>query len=184
LKKNTQNDKILPAFLLLAGTGLCVCMCTFSFISGAFAYDTEDLEKPILEAIAIMITAAGMYLFFIFRHKDLPISFRGHILILFLGLIMRLSLIGSTPVLEDDYSRYLWDGGSRDGTLGKAAGYDVNIIEGPKGRGLQIAEGTKRAKGGAIVILHAECSLDRGAVSRIISALNANRFAAGGARWA
>ncbi len=74
------------------------------------------------------------------------------------------------------------DGGSTDGSLEVArAEGDVTTLEARGGRGGQVAAGTARARGDAVLVLHADSRLVTDAVERLMRALNAAPHAAGGA---
>jgi rSAM/selenodomain-associated transferase 2 len=57
------------------------------------------------------------------------------------------------------------DGGSTDGTreLARSAGADT-VLEGPRGRALQMNQGAAHATGDVLLFLHADCSLEPGAL--------------------
>jgi len=73
------------------------------------------------------------------------------------------------------------DGGSIDKTREIAANHGARVVESQKGRGVQISTGVAAAEGDAMLILHADCFIKKGLLSRILNALRANPQAAGGA---
>lgn len=79
-------------------------------ISPSFEYELPLLNKPVLLFTSIMLIAGAIYLFVIrFLNKA---SNSKHLLIwiILIGSGMRILMMFSTPILEDDYFRYLWDG--------------------------------------------------------------------------
>ncbi len=73
------------------------------------------------------------------------------------------------------------DGGSNDDTRQIAQNYGARVVQGRTGRGIQIKAGVETAKGDVLVILHADCIVPKGLFVKILSALQANPCAAGGA---
>jgi rSAM/selenodomain-associated transferase 2 len=63
------------------------------------------------------------------------------------------------------------DGGSRDGTAELARSLGARVVVGPKGRGGQLVAGTSVATGDAVLVLHADTSLPRGALTAVRAAL-------------
>lgn len=94
----------------LAGIGLVSPLFFISVISPKFDYELADIHKPIIILVAMMIAAGAIYLYVILRFKDLPSGRGWWIWVVLIGLLARLSMFGSTPALEDDHYRYLWDG--------------------------------------------------------------------------
>ncbi len=99
----------LAALLVSASLG-------FSAVSGVFSHDVELTDRPAV-LLAIALVAAGFVFLLtvplIRRSQALDGTHQKTIfwIIVAGGLAMRLALMGSTPALEDDYYRYLWDGG-------------------------------------------------------------------------
>lgn len=71
------------------------------------------------------------------------------------------------------------DGGSRDNTRSLAAAVGAYVIEGPRGRGLQLAHGAEAAAGDVVIFLHADTLLPEDAASAIESALRAGECVGG-----
>jgi hypothetical protein len=57
-----------------------------------------------------LVLSGFIYLYVIFRLKETVFNKELMAWIIFLGLIVRLSMFLSTPILEDDHYRYQWDG--------------------------------------------------------------------------
>jgi rSAM/selenodomain-associated transferase 2 len=73
------------------------------------------------------------------------------------------------------------DGGSSDGTPALAAKMGARVVESPKGRGLQIRKGVESASGDVIVILHADCTAQKGVFKNIFKILEFDSCTVGGA---
>jgi rSAM/selenodomain-associated transferase 2 len=64
------------------------------------------------------------------------------------------------------------DGGSRDGTAERAAAAGARVVTAPKGRGSQLHEGARAARGDTLLFLHADAWLPpaaRDAIARVLS---------------
>lgn len=70
------------------------------------------------------------------------------------------------------------DGGSTDGTLEQAAGADVAFVA-PPGRAAQMNAGAARATGEILLFLHADCTLEAGALAAIGPCLARSGVSAG-----
>ena len=74
------------------------------------------------------------------------------------------------------------DGGSTDKVRTIAESFsNVTVLSSEQGRGIQIAKGIKNAKGDIIVIIHADSRLLKDSFNRMISELESNPEASGGA---
>ena len=82
-----------------------------SAISPRFDYGLGDINKPIVPLVALMMTSGTVYLWVILRNKEVVPGKRLLAWVFLLGLLARLAMFASTPVLENDHYRYLWDGG-------------------------------------------------------------------------
>jgi rSAM/selenodomain-associated transferase 2 len=70
------------------------------------------------------------------------------------------------------------DGGSTDGTCRLAAAADL-LLHGPRGRALQMNLGAAHAAGDVLLFLHADCSLEAGALEQAEYCLGKRGVAAG-----
>ena len=109
---SSPNNSFMRLYLKwgLAGIILAVLIFIMSTISPEFGYELNKLTKPVIPLVALMMAAGTLYLFLIRRFKDIPFTKGLIIWIIVAGLAMRLSMFNSTPMLEDDHYRYLWDG--------------------------------------------------------------------------
>lgn len=81
-----------------------------AFLSASFEGNAPLDKKPVLPATAVMVLAGLVFLYM----AELTIYTRAGkqllIWIIAIGALMRIFMFFSTPILEDDYHRYLWDG--------------------------------------------------------------------------
>src|SRR5262245_66556336 len=70
------------------------------------------------------------------------------------------------------------DGGSRDGTVACAREADI-VLHSPPGRAAQMNLGADRATGDVLLFLHADCTLERGALAAAERLLGRRGGAAG-----
>ena len=95
----------------LAGIAFVSLFFILSVGSSDFSYDRRNIDKPILSMVVLLTTSGVFYLWLVLRFKRLSPGKFWSCGIIFIGLLARFSLFPSTPILEDDYYRYLWDGG-------------------------------------------------------------------------
>jgi rSAM/selenodomain-associated transferase 2 len=87
------------------------------------------------------------------------------------GLIARTRELGACEII-------VVDGGSDDGTPGRAAAADL-VLSAPRGRARQQNAGAQGSHGDVLLFLHADCWLERGALEEIQSALADSRCIGG-----
>jgi rSAM/selenodomain-associated transferase 2 len=87
------------------------------------------------------------------------------------------SLAGRTALKEIVVA----DGGSADNTAAIAAGLGARVVNSRKGRGHQIKNGIQVVSGDVVVILHADCIVQKGIFKKIITQLTRHPEVAGGA---
>lgn len=95
----------------LAGIALVSPLFVISVISSGFAYEISNMDKPIFAFVALMMMAGVIYLLVILGFKQDAFSRSLLVWVILIGLLARIGMFASTPILEDDYYRYLWDGG-------------------------------------------------------------------------
>jgi len=96
----------------LGGLILIAIHVSLLIISPRFAYgELPVLQRPTGLAVTLMMSAGAVYLAAIWVMR-LPAAPRWSwwMWIICVGLIMRALMFPSTPILETDYYRYLWDG--------------------------------------------------------------------------
>lgn len=112
--------------LLLAGQILLL------FLSRGFAPEVVLAARPILALTAIGLASGLLYLALLPILTKLSPTRRLLALVLLLGLASRLAAMAGTPMLEDDFYRYLWDGGAVATGLNP---YTVSPAEAPSAAG-------------------------------------------------
>lgn len=102
--------------VLFWGGGVALLLFALLLLYGApaFSYDYLVREMPIAMLVAGLMGAGLVFLLLRYTIAAQPAqqnrSLSFMIALLGIGLAARLILLGSEPVLEDDYQRYLWDG--------------------------------------------------------------------------
>ncbi len=95
----------------LAGAGLVGLHFFLLWLSPQFAYERDIASYPIIALVGIEMMAGVLYLLAVWEIARAPQS-KGLLIWMFLvGVLLRVAFLASTPMLEDDYYRYLWDGG-------------------------------------------------------------------------
>ena len=95
----------------LAGIMVIIPLLLISALSPRFEYGLGDINKPIVPLVALMMASGTFYLWVILRCKGVALGKGLLAWVFILGLLARLVMFASTPALEDDHYRYLWDGG-------------------------------------------------------------------------
>jgi hypothetical protein len=106
--------------IILAGGAILISLIGLSFIASQFAPDTFDVQRPVLEMLALYGIAFSFYLFACKKiwdelqqrqTKTVKRKTRNCFTsIILLGLLFRCLIVFSPPILEVDIYRYLWDG--------------------------------------------------------------------------
>jgi hypothetical protein len=96
--------------LWLPGVALIALHLLVAWISSDFEYGADPLPRPIPFFVGIEVLAGAIYLFAAWNARNAPEGKKTLAWIIVFGLGMRAILFGSTPVQEDDFYRYLWDG--------------------------------------------------------------------------
>ena len=94
----------------LIGLALIGLHLVLALLSRGFAYGSPLLERPIIVLVLIQIIAGLLYLLIAWCFRNVPCTKSLLVWAIFVGIAMRLPMLVSTPILEDDYYRYLWDG--------------------------------------------------------------------------
>ena len=95
----------------LTGLTLIGCHAALAWISPEFGYDLPLLEQPVVTMVFIELAAGAVFLLAVWGAvsrrwtKD-----RAFPWIICVGIFLRGVMFVSTPMLEHDYYRYLWDG--------------------------------------------------------------------------
>jgi len=95
---------VLPVAALLAWGAATV------LLSGRFDGSLSSAEEPIEIFVALQILGGAIW-FWTLAALRRQSGARLVLLVVVVGLVLRAAFFFSTPILEDDYQRYLWDGG-------------------------------------------------------------------------
>jgi len=106
-KTNTAKKNVL---IVLSGILLIVLTVALTLISRSFALDVPPTNKPVILFVILLVSSGVVYLLITLFARNSS-STKVLLWIIIVGAILRLLSIFSNPVLEDDYFRYLWDGG-------------------------------------------------------------------------
>lgn len=105
----TSSRPILT--LCALALSLAGALFLLSWISAEFHPSIPTEDHPVFTLSAALIIAALAWCGILFIIRKNTISGKSILAIfLFLGVIIRLMFFGSSPVYENDYKRYLWDG--------------------------------------------------------------------------
>ncbi|RME96154.1 MAG: hypothetical protein D6773_17530, partial [Alphaproteobacteria bacterium] len=109
LFRNHGPAWLAAGLVLIASTGL------FTLFSHAFGYDVAVRDMPIGWLVGGLVGVSALFLLLVPRliaasSADAKAARPLLLFIILAGVVMRLLLFASEPVLEDDYQRYLWDG--------------------------------------------------------------------------
>ncbi len=107
---STGRHPELALWWLLAGSVLVIFHLLLVHLSPYLGDGASRPGGAILSLVSIEVAAGAVYLALVWRMPDLEPG--PHLLawILLVGLVMRLIMLDSTPMLAGDYYRYLWDG--------------------------------------------------------------------------
>ncbi len=106
-----------------------------AFISPGFAYGGDLLQRPILRLVGIEALCGILYLIVVPDIRRAPRSKSLLVWVIVVGSVLRLSLLFSTPMLEDDYYRYLWDGAVVANGINPYAYAPDRVVEGGEDSG-------------------------------------------------
>ncbi|MHC4606847.1 MAG: hypothetical protein ACYTAF_07900, partial [Planctomycetota bacterium] len=107
---------------ILSGALLVLLVLLLRVLSPQFDIAYSDADKPIWLLVALMLCAGLVYLLAVWYVRRAPSTLwmilwavavgivLRVIMLVAVGIVLRVIMLGSTPILEDDYYRYLWDG--------------------------------------------------------------------------
>lgn len=117
----------LGIFLCLAALGLCLA-------SYRFSYDYAVAQMPVWALVAGFMSVGIVFVALCYLLTQLGGDQKRStwfvIFIFAIGFAARVLLMGSEPVLEDDYQRYLWDGGLVANGLNPYLYSPADVLEG------------------------------------------------------
>jgi hypothetical protein len=92
------------------GVALMLGSLFLALISGRFAYEASVRSSPVLWVVTTLLILGFAYLSLLWLIPRTPQSRALVAWVLLVGAVMRVAMAFSTPMLEDDFYRYLWDG--------------------------------------------------------------------------
>ena len=92
------------------GVVLIIIHCLLVPLSWEFDYDAPVLTYPVISFVSLEMLAGGVYLTLLWLIPRSRRERRLLALVLGVGFAIRAVTMFSTPILEDDFYRYLWDG--------------------------------------------------------------------------
>jgi len=97
---------------LLALAATAACVVAIRFIANAFAYEVSLTAAPVIEFTALMVAAGACWLGFVIITLNLESGANSRLLwvLIATGVVLRLLMFDTFPILETDHYRYLWDG--------------------------------------------------------------------------
>jgi alpha-1,6-mannosyltransferase len=122
-----ENTWIISG-LLLGGIFMLL-----AFISSGFGYGIDPLKEPIVLMTSLLVIAGTIYLYLSRFFETVQSSKELLIWIVAIGVGLRIAMIFSTPMLEDDYFRYLWDGAVTADGINPYTFAPQSVIEGDPG---------------------------------------------------
>ncbi len=109
------SQKFITVCVCCLGSLLLVLSGCLTYFSSPFDYNHAVFDMPVIELALGLVLAGCIYLPLLplirkLRPESHPLHYQYFAFAILIGLAMRLVLVPSEPVLEDDYQRYLWDG--------------------------------------------------------------------------
>ncbi|MEM9570304.1 MAG: hypothetical protein AAF996_02495 [Pseudomonadota bacterium] len=92
------------------GIGLSVLIFGLAALSYGFPYGVNPADSPLLLYVGLTLVTGGLWAFLPYQIRQSTGAASPLLTIILIGFAMRGSMMLSTPVLEDDSYRYLWDG--------------------------------------------------------------------------
>lgn len=105
----SENKPILLRWIIGGGT-LTGLLALVAAISPEFAADIPIARQPILPMVALLALAGVAFLYLVELIPRTASQKRLMLWILLIGATLRGLMLFSTPILEVDFNRYLWDG--------------------------------------------------------------------------
>jgi len=109
-EQDTSDGKPVLRPWIIAACVLCLLLAVLALISPRFAYEKDTPYNLIWVVVALLLVSGLVYLSILWTRREDEFSWRLGFIIISAGFIFRLIMMPSTPMLEDDYYRYLWDG--------------------------------------------------------------------------
>ena len=104
----TLFDSKKTIFMASAAIGLLLLY--IRFLAKDFILGTTTFEHPYIEFAGALIIGGLVLMLMIAILKSADVTKRGLYMLIAFGFICRAMFMGSIPIYEDDWNRYLWDG--------------------------------------------------------------------------
>ncbi len=89
---------------------LVIIHCLLLVLSGDFVHGADPSTYPVISFVLLEMLAGSVYLVLLWLIPRSGVERRSLALVIGVGLIIRALTMFSTPILEDDFYRYMWDG--------------------------------------------------------------------------
>ena len=89
---------------------IAVALIYIRMLSSQFVLGTTTFDHPYGQFVGALIIAGVAWLCLIYGLKRYQLAHKDLFILLGVAILSRVIFIGSTPIYEDDWNRYLWDG--------------------------------------------------------------------------
>ncbi len=105
---NSPDRTVLLAQAGVVLVGLHVLLLS---LSRSFVYGAGAGAWPVRTLVVLELAAGAIYLVAVRAVRHTAATRRSMAIAVLVGALLRLAMLASTPMIEDDWYRYLWDGG-------------------------------------------------------------------------
>lgn len=105
-----DHPPLIPWRWLISGVLLLTLLSYLCILSFSFDADVPPADQPIVVTVIVLILAGLTFMYMVELCRFVRPGMGVLLWIVTVGLIMRLLMLFSTPVLEVDFYRYQWDG--------------------------------------------------------------------------
>jgi len=113
-----------------SGILLLICFSLIAHISPDFSESITAIQKPVLLLVTILVFSGVVYLLTVFKTPRTNLRKNHIIWVIGIGIILRVLMLFTAPILEDDYFRYLWDGAVTANAINPYTYSPQEILEG------------------------------------------------------
>lgn len=105
-----SGGKVSNPMLLISGGLLLISFIVLTYISPDFSPAIAEIDKPVLLLVGLLVFSGVIFLFTVFKMPRANLAGNQLIWVIVIGIVLRVLMLFTAPILEDDYFRYLWDG--------------------------------------------------------------------------
>lgn len=98
--------------LVVCSLLILVCFILLGVLSHRFDFTSSAVQQSILFGVVLLMIAGAAYFASVYSASRVRCTRRVFLGILVAGLVFRVVMLLTKPILEDDYYRYLWEGGA------------------------------------------------------------------------